>query len=182
MLAPSAGRGQACWYLPPAGVRPVGAFFRVPEVTFGRLALTKPILQKSLFRRGEMAVLVVSGSWPELRIGAKTAAKKSDAYLGPVPSGVTTFWGAAKKKIRLFFVDILGLLYGLDLGKKSLGASWPSSWPSWAPSWPSWASSWPSWASSWRSWASFCPCPGEPAGRGHRGRGPGSPGQGSLGA
>ena len=69
-----------------------------------------------------MAVLVVSGSWPGLRIGPKTAAKKSNDYLGPVPGGVTTFWGAAKNLVRLFFVDILGLLYGLDLGKKSLGA------------------------------------------------------------
>ena len=96
LLGPSAGRGQRGKPLPLARVRPPGAFFRVPEVTFGCLVLTRPILQKSLFRKGEMAVLLLSGSWPELRIGPKTAAKKSYAYLGPVPSGVTTFWGAAK--------------------------------------------------------------------------------------
>ena len=120
--APATGRGQRGKPLPLARVRNPGAFFRVPEVTFGCLVLTRPILQKSLFRRGEMAVLVLSGSWPELQIGSKTAAKKSYAYLGPVPSGVTTFWGAANKKIRLFFDDIFWLLYRFDLGKKSLGA------------------------------------------------------------
>ena len=96
ILGPSAGWGQRGKPLPPARVRNPGAFFRVPEVTFGCLVLTRPILQKSLFRRGEMAVLLLSGSWPGLRIGPKTAAKKSNDYLGPVPSGVTTFWGGSK--------------------------------------------------------------------------------------
>ena len=109
--APPAGWGHACW-----------RFFRVPEVTFGRLALTKPILQKSLFRRGEMAVLLLSGSWPGLQNGQKTAAKKSNDYLGSVPGGVTTLLGAAEVFLRLFFDDIFGLLYKFDLGKKSLGA------------------------------------------------------------
>ena len=62
-----------------------------------------------------MAVLLLSGSWPELRIGAKTAAKKYDAYLGPVPSGVTTFWGAAKKNDAYFLMTFLGSCMDLIL-------------------------------------------------------------------
>ena len=69
-----------------------------------------------------MAVLLLSGSWPELRIGAKTAAKKSNAYLGPVPGGVTTFWVAAKIYDDPCPGDPAWLLYKFDLGKKSLGA------------------------------------------------------------
>ena len=92
-------------------------FFRVPEVIFGRLVLTKPILQKSSFRKGEMAVLLLSGSWPELRIGAKTAAKKSNAYLGPVPGGVTTFWVAAKKRYAYFLMPFFGSCINLILAK-----------------------------------------------------------------
>ena len=111
-MAPSTGRGERGKRLPLARVRNPGAFFRVPEVTFGCLVLTKPILQKSLFRIGEMAVLMLSGSWPELQIGPKTAAKKSYAY-----------FGCRQNLRRLFFVDIFLIFYGLDLGKKSSGAS-----------------------------------------------------------
>ena len=68
-----------------------------------------------------MAVLLLPGSWPGLRIGPKTAAKKYDAYLGPVPTNVTTLLGG-QKKIRLIFHAIFWLLYRFDLGKKSLGA------------------------------------------------------------
>ena len=64
-----------------------------------------------------MAVLLLSGSWPGLRIGAKTAAKKSYAYLGPVPSGVTTFWGAAKKNDAYFLMTFFGSCMELILAK-----------------------------------------------------------------
>ena len=74
-----------------------------------------------------MAVLVLSGSWPELRIGAKTAAKKYDAYLGPVPSGVTTFWGAAKIYDDLFLMPFFGSCIDLILAKKDQAPKGPLS-------------------------------------------------------
>ena len=110
--APSAGLGSPGQALSAGSGHRAKPFFRVPEVTFGRLVLTKPILQKSSFRRGEMAVLLLSGSWPGLRIGPKTAAKKSNAYLGPVPGGVTTFWGHRAKPFLLAGVRPVGVFFG----------------------------------------------------------------------
>ena len=72
-LAPSAAWGQDVWRLPPARVSNPGAFFRSPEATFVGFGLTTPNLQKSLFRKGEMAVLVLSAclagapNWPTNR-------------------------------------------------------------------------------------------------------------------
>ena len=116
-MVPSAGSGQRAKPLPAAGVMPVGPLFRVLEATFGALVLTKPILQKSSFRRDEMAVLLLSRSWPGLRVGPKTAAKKSNAYLGPVPGGVTTCWGAAKIYADFFLMPFFGSCINLILAK-----------------------------------------------------------------
>ena len=69
-----------------------------------------------------MAMLLLLGSLPGLRIGSETAAKGHDAYLGPVPGDTTPILCAAEVFLRLFFDDIFGLLYRFDLGKKSLGA------------------------------------------------------------
>ena len=117
MLAPSAGLGSPGQALSAGWGHACWRFFRVPEVTFGRLVLTKPILQKSSFRRGEMAVLLVSGSWPGLRIGPKTAAKKYDAYLGPVPGDTTPILGAAKIKYESFLLPFWGSCINLILAK-----------------------------------------------------------------
>ena len=65
-----------------------------------------------------MAVLLLSGSWPGLRIGPKTAAKKSYAYLGPAPSGGTTILGAAKKNEAYFLMPFFKNFMVLILAKK----------------------------------------------------------------
>ena len=64
-----------------------------------------------------MAVLMLSGSWPELQIGSKTVAKKSYAYLGPAPSGGTTILGAAKKKHAYFLMTFFGSCMDFILAK-----------------------------------------------------------------
>ena len=80
--------------------------------------LPRLILQKSLFRRGEMAVLLLSGSWPGLRIGPKTVAKKShDAYLGPVPGDTTPILGAPKKNHAYFLMTFFRSCMELILAK-----------------------------------------------------------------
>ena len=117
VLGPSAGRGQACWCLPPAGVRPVGVFFRVPEVICGCLALTKPILPKSLFRKGEMAVLVLSAclagapNWPKNR-----RQKVLRLFRAP-PKKTTPILGAAKKIQAYFLMTFFGYFMDLILAK-----------------------------------------------------------------
>ena len=99
MLAPSAGWGQDVWCLPPARVSNPGAFFRSPEATFVGFGLTTPNLQKSLFRRGEMAVLVLSAclagapNWP------KNRRQKFYAYfVRPPPKENDACFGRPEKK------------------------------------------------------------------------------------
>ena len=103
VMAPSAGWGYDVKRLPPARVSNPGAFFRSPEATFVGFGLTTPNLQKSLFRTGEMAVLVLSAclagapNWPKNR-----RQKVLRLFRAP-PQKTTPILSAANKKSRLFF-------------------------------------------------------------------------------
>ena len=113
----SVGRGTLPKPLPPdpahsvdgSGGRNAGAFralfFSWPKSChLGRekkRALARPSLQKWPFRRGEMAVLLVSGSWPGLRIGPKTAAQ-NEAKMRPKIAKIK-----AKRRLTIFCQDQL---------------------------------------------------------------------------
>ena len=127
MLGPSAGWGQDVWCLPPARVSNPGAFFRSPEATFVGFGLTTPNLQKSLFRRSEMAVLVLSAclagapNWP------KNRRQKVLRLFRALQKKTTPILGAPKKNHAYFLMTFLEYFIDLILTKNHQAPKGPLS-------------------------------------------------------